>query len=91
MSTNHDAPAAPPAASVVSGFDMARALVVLGFLAATVILRLVAGMDVKNIVALLSAGGGIAVAVLIAGSVGPRGGRLVRRFLHAALNPGSGN
>lgn len=81
----------PSSSSAEYGFGMARALVVLGFVAATVILRIVAGMGAADIVTLLSAGGGIAVAVLICASGGTGSRRLVQRFLQAALNNGTGN
>ncbi|GAA1141835.1 hypothetical protein [Streptomyces javensis] len=88
MNGNHEASASSSAAY---GFDMARALVVLGFIAATVILRIVAHMSVRDIVVLLSASGAIAVAVLVSASVRLRSRRLVHRFLQAALNNGAGS
>lgn len=88
MDGNHEASASSSAAY---GFDMARALVVLGFVAAAVILRIVAHMSVRDIVVLLLAGGAIAVAVLVSASAGLRSRRLVQRFLQAALNNGAGS
>lgn len=81
---------APASSSADYGFDMARALVVLGFVAAAVILRIVAHMSVRDIVVLLSAGGAIAVAVLVSASVRLRSRRLVQRLLQTALNNGAG-
>ena len=88
MDGNHEASAS---SSATYGFDMPRALVVLGFVAATVILRIVAHMSVRDIVVLLSAGGAIAVAVLVSASVRLRSRRLVQRFLQAALSNGAGS
>ncbi|MDT0612737.1 hypothetical protein [Streptomyces lancefieldiae] len=88
MDRNHETSVSSSAAY---GFDMARALVVLGFVAATVILRIVAHMSIRDIVVLLSAGGAIAVAVLVSASVRLRNRRLVQRFLQAALNNGAGS
>ncbi|MGD9486035.1 hypothetical protein WDH52_22780 [Streptomyces sp. TRM70308] len=70
---------------------MPQALVILGFLAATVVLRLITDMAVQDIVILLGTSGGIGVAVLVAASVRRGGGRLLQRLLKAALAPGSGN
>ncbi|WP_405968965.1 hypothetical protein OG496_55260 [Streptomyces sp. NBC_00988] len=82
-----------PSPAAPAGIGMAQALVVLGFVAAAVVLRLAAGMSMRDSVTLLAAAGAIGVAVLLA--VGfPRGGggrSLLRRLLKAALTPGSGN
>lgn len=75
----------------MSRFGMPQALVILGFLAATVVLRLVADITIHDIVVLLSAAGGIGVAVLVAASIRNGGGRLLQRLLKAALTAGSGS
>ncbi|WP_109005380.1 hypothetical protein [Streptomyces rishiriensis] len=66
-----------------------HALVILGFLAAAVVLALVAHKPIRDIVILLSAAGGISVTVLMAMSLGHRGGRWLQRLLKAALTSGS--
>ncbi|MFC8492982.1 hypothetical protein ACFUJU_19705 [Streptomyces sp. NPDC057235] len=88
MDGKHEASAPPSAAH---RFDMAQAVVVLGFVAAAVILRIVVRMSVRDIVVLLSAGGAIAVAVLVSASVRLRSRPLVQRFLQAALDNGAGS
>ncbi|MFG2130059.1 hypothetical protein ACGFNV_19940 [Streptomyces sp. NPDC048751] len=72
---------------------MPQACVILGFVAATVVLALVARMAVPDIITLLSAAGGIGVVVLLAANVRNSGGgaRLLRRLVRAAVGPGSGN
>ncbi|MET7889218.1 hypothetical protein [Streptomyces avermitilis] len=74
-------------------FGMAQALVILGFLTAAVVLHLVAHTDVQDTVTLLSAAGGMSVAVLLAAGFHHNRGRgsLLQRLLNAALNPGSGS
>ncbi|EDY59942.1 MULTISPECIES: hypothetical protein [Streptomyces] len=76
-----------------SAFGMPQALVILGFLSAAVVLRLVTPIAVRDIVVLLSAAGGTSVAVLLAaGFNSRRGGQgLLRRLISAALTSGSGN
>ncbi|MGJ5797459.1 hypothetical protein [Streptomyces griseorubiginosus] len=68
-------------------------MVVLGFVAAAVVLRLVAGMSLRDSVTLLAAAGAVAVAVLltVAFPSGSRKRGLLRRLLNAALTPGSGS
>lgn len=92
MSQHIEASASSSAESPVAPrFGMPQALVLLGFLTATVILRLVADMMLQDIVLLLTAAGGIGVAVLVAASVRNSGGRLLRRLLKAALASSSGS
>ena len=74
-----------------TGMPTASALVVLGFLAAAVILRLAAHMAIRDIVVLQSATGGISVAVLLAASLRTRGGQLLQRVLKAVLTSGAGS
>ncbi|MEU2625273.1 hypothetical protein ABZ642_45530 [Streptomyces sp. NPDC007157] len=82
-----------PSGSGPARFGMPHALVVLGFLAAAVVLRLVSAMSVRDTIALLAGAGGLGVAVLLATSL-PRGSGsrgLLRRLLSAAFPPGPGN
>ncbi|MFC8511105.1 hypothetical protein ACFU3J_16190 [Streptomyces sp. NPDC057411] len=84
---NEQTPSAP---EPKQGFGLAQALVIGFFLAAAVILRLVAKMDVNEIGILLCWAGGIGVLVIAACNVGGGGGprRLLRRILSAAAgNP----
>ncbi|MER5347839.1 hypothetical protein ABT030_47835 [Streptomyces mirabilis] len=92
--------AAPPSpgsassgAASPAGFGLPQALVILGFLTASVVLRLVARASVQDTMILLGAAGSISVVVLLATSFrhGPSRRRLLRRLLNAALMPGSGN
>ncbi|MEH0589793.1 hypothetical protein QA942_39510 [Streptomyces sp. B21-106] len=75
-------------------FGMPQALVILGFLAAAVVLHLVAHTEVQDTALLLAAAGAVSVAVLISTGF-HRGGRghggLLRRLLKAALSSGSSN
>ncbi|WP_205576250.1 hypothetical protein, partial [Streptomyces europaeiscabiei] len=65
--------ATSPSPEAPARFGMPQALVVLGFVAAAVALRLAASMGMRDSVTLLAAAGAIGVAVLLA--VGfPRGG-----------------
>ncbi|MEV6179882.1 hypothetical protein [Streptomyces sp. NPDC052015] len=92
MSQHTEASASSSAENpVASRFGMPQALVLLGFLAATVVLRLVADMTIHDIVVLLTAAGSIGVAVLVAASIRNVGGRLLRRLIKAALTSGSGS
>ncbi|MFE4018534.1 hypothetical protein ACFXPZ_14085 [Streptomyces sp. NPDC059101] len=71
---------------------MPHALVLLGFLAATVTLSLAAHMTIGSIVILLASSGGIGSAVLVAVSVSKGSGRrLLQRLLKAALSSGTGS
>ncbi|MGV9502698.1 hypothetical protein ACWDQ0_30900 [Streptomyces sp. NPDC003642] len=73
-------------------FGMPQAIVILGFLSAAVILRLITPMTVRDIVALLVVAGIISVIVLLAAGYRRRSGHsLLRRLLNAALTSGSGN
>ncbi|GAA2331293.1 hypothetical protein [Streptomyces cuspidosporus] len=76
-----------------SAFGMPQALVILGFLSAAVVLRLVTAITVRDIVVLLSVAGGTSVAVLLAAGFNSRrrGHSLLRRLISAALTSGSGN
>ncbi|MFE0449097.1 hypothetical protein [Streptomyces fungicidicus] len=76
-----------------SAFGMPQALVILGFLSAAVVLRLVTPIAVRDIVVLLSVAGGTSVAVLLAVGFNSRRGShsLLRRLISAALTSGSGN
>ncbi|MFC8765806.1 hypothetical protein ACFUAG_34505 [Streptomyces sp. NPDC057193] len=73
------------------GFGLAQAAVIGLFLAAAVVLRLVAKMEVNEIGILLCWAGGIGVLVVLASNAGGGGGgprRLLRRVLSAAAgNP----
>ncbi|MFF3336133.1 hypothetical protein ACFYWX_42560 [Streptomyces sp. NPDC002888] len=97
MSQNNEAgetSASPSSLPSVPRFAMPQAFVILGFVAATVVLALVARMTVPDIVTLLTAAGGISVVVLLAANVrngGGGGARLLRRLVRAAVGPGSGN
>ncbi|MDG9728452.1 MULTISPECIES: hypothetical protein [unclassified Streptomyces] len=78
--------------SPVGGFGMPQALVILGFLAAAVVLRLAAQTSVQDTVVLLAVVGGVSVGVLLAaGFHGRSRRRLWRRVLNAVLAPGSGS
>ncbi|MEV7003873.1 hypothetical protein AB0N62_40365 [Streptomyces sp. NPDC093982] len=76
-----------------AGFGLPQALVILGFLTAAVVLRLVAHASVQDTVLLLGIAGSVSVIVLLAAGYrhGPSRRRLLRRLLNAALMPGSGN
>ncbi|MFD5588825.1 hypothetical protein ACFWII_34095 [Streptomyces sp. NPDC127063] len=76
-----------------TAFGMPQALVILGFLFAAVVLRLVAQMAVRDIVMLLTVVGTTSVAVVLAAGFNSRRGghSLLRRLLSAALTSGSGN
>ncbi|MGW3377401.1 hypothetical protein [Streptomyces hydrogenans] len=81
----------PTSGPAKPGFGLAQAAVIGFFLAAAVILRLVAKMEVNDIGILLCWAGGIAVVVILASNAGGGGGgprRLLRRVLNAAAgNP----
>ena len=85
--TEPQVPAAP------ARFGMPQATVVLGFVAAAVVLRVLAGMSLRDSVTLLAAAGAVGVAVLLAVAFPSGGGKrgLLRRLLNAALTPGSGS
>ncbi|MBZ4016271.1 hypothetical protein [Streptomyces purpurogeneiscleroticus] len=76
-------------------FGMPQALVLVAFLAAAVVLHLVARMAVRDVALLLTVAGGVGVAVLLAAHVrgGKKGGggRMLRRLLAAVLSNGSGS
>lgn len=74
-------------------FGMPQAIVILGFLSAAVLLRLITPMTVRDIVALLVVAGIISVIVLLAAGYSRRrsGQSLLRRLLNAALTSGSDN
>lgn len=72
---------------------MPQGLVIVAYVAATVILSLFAHMPVRDVVLLLGAAGGVGV-VLTAnakGGKGGGGGRLLRRLLNASLNNSAGS
>ncbi|MFE2553636.1 hypothetical protein ACFXGI_34650 [Streptomyces sp. NPDC059355] len=73
---------------------MAHAFVITAFLAAAVILSLVAHMQAKDILILLGGAGAVSVAVLVSANVrgGGKGGGggLLSRLLNAALSNGTG-
>ncbi|MFE1925983.1 hypothetical protein ACFW91_25900 [Streptomyces asoensis] len=84
----------PTATGAPAGFGMPQALVILGFLAAAVILHLVTRAEVHDTALLLAAAGGVSVAVLalLTGFRRGGGGRgLLRRLLKAALTSGASN
>ncbi|MFG2548274.1 hypothetical protein ACGFOM_38270 [Streptomyces sp. NPDC048594] len=82
----------PHAAPVAQGFGMPQALVILGFLTAAVVLRLVAQTSVQDTVVLLTVAGGVSIPVMLAAGSHSRSRRqTVRRLLDAVLTPGSGN
>ncbi|MDQ0904372.1 hypothetical protein QFZ22_000357 [Streptomyces canus] len=91
------APPSPDSASSEAagsaGFGLPQALVILGFLTAAVVLRLVAHASVQDTMILLGAASSVSVVVLLATSYrhGPSRRRLLRRLLNAALMPGSGS
>ncbi|MGV4987896.1 hypothetical protein ACVB8X_43830 [Streptomyces sp. NRAIS4] len=93
MSQHTEASASPSSNSPASAAvpRMPQVVLILGFLAATVVLRLATDMTMHAIVVLVAAGGGIGVGVLVAASVRQGGGRLLRRLLKAALTSGSGS
>lgn len=75
-------------------FGMPQALVLVAFLAAAVILSLVAHMSVRDVAILLGAAGGVGVAVVASTTMKGGGGggvRLLKRLLSAAVNNGSGS
>ncbi|OEJ49663.1 hypothetical protein [Streptomyces agglomeratus] len=79
-------------ASSSGRFGIAQAFVIVTFVAAAVILSLVAHMEVQDVALLLAAAGGVGVAVLVAANVKNRSrGLLLRRVLNAVLTPGSGS
>jgi hypothetical protein len=79
--------------SAPAGFGMPQALVITGFTTAAVVLHLVAHTSVQDTVALLSAVGGVSVAVLLAAGFhrGGGGNGLLRRLLRAVVTPSSGS
>ncbi|MFF9011235.1 hypothetical protein ACF087_36390 [Streptomyces goshikiensis] len=84
------------ASAPVSGvrFTSAHAFVITAYLAAAVLLTLIAHMAVQDILVLLGGAGAVSVAVLVASGVnsGKGGGTgLLRRLLNAAVGPGSGS
>ncbi|MFC8270811.1 hypothetical protein ACFUIZ_34620 [Streptomyces cinereoruber] len=77
------------------GFGLAQAAVIGLFLAAAVLLRLAARMEVSEIAILLCSAGGIGVVVILASNAKGGGGgggfrRLLRRVLKAAANDPTG-
>ncbi|MFC8494153.1 hypothetical protein ACFUJU_25860 [Streptomyces sp. NPDC057235] len=81
------ATAGPDEPETKQGFGITQAVIIGLFLTAAVVLRLAAGMEVNDIVVLLSWVAGIAVVVILttattANGSGPR--RLLRRILSAA-------
>ncbi|MFE7439357.1 hypothetical protein ACFU7X_02655, partial [Streptomyces chartreusis] len=82
-----------PETSSSAGFGLPQALVILGFLTAAVVLRLLAHASVQDTVLVLGIAGSAGVIVLLAAGyrAGPSRRRLLRRLLNAALMPGSGN
>ncbi|MVO88464.1 hypothetical protein GPA10_27805 [Streptomyces sp. p1417] len=102
MHDMHDTGEVPVHATArAARFGMPQALVLVAFLAAAVTLSLFAGMSARDVTFLLSAAGGVGVAVVLTAGAhtythtegGRRGGagRLVRRLLNAALNNGAGS
>ncbi|MFF0561521.1 hypothetical protein [Streptomyces sp. NPDC004266] len=78
------------ASAPVSGmrFGMAHAFVIAAYLAAAVLLSLIARMPVEDILILLGGAGAVSVAVLVASNV-RSGGGLLRRLLNAAIGGSS--
>ncbi|WP_329375740.1 hypothetical protein OG625_00275 [Streptomyces sp. NBC_01351] len=75
-------------------FTAAHAFVITAYLAAAVLLALIAHMPVQDILVLLGGAGAVSVAVLVASNVNDgKGGRtgLLRRLLNAAVGPGNGS
>ncbi|MGW0395969.1 hypothetical protein ACWDYJ_34945 [Streptomyces sp. NPDC003042] len=75
-------------------FTMAHAFVITAYLAAAVLLTLIAHTPVQDILFLLGGAGAVSVAVLVASNVkdGKGGGTgLLRRLLNAAVGPGNGS
>ncbi|MFJ6528478.1 hypothetical protein ACIQMZ_24815 [Streptomyces longwoodensis] len=92
---DHNTPASEPASPpspAVPRFGMPQAFVILGFVAATVVLTLAAHLSVRQIAVLLASAGGIGVVVLLTLNVTHEspGRRLLRRLLSAAANSGTG-
>ncbi|MFJ6558166.1 hypothetical protein ACIQNT_39005 [Streptomyces luteogriseus] len=86
-----DTTASSPSTSASPSLSMPQALVILGFLTAALVMRLVARASLQDTVVLLSTAGAVSVIVVLA--AGPHRGplRLLRRLLNAALMPGSGS
>ncbi|MFI7876089.1 hypothetical protein [Streptomyces salinarius] len=89
---NPGGPPPAPTSPATAGFGMPQALVILGFLAAAVVLRLAAHASVQDTVVLLTVAGGVSVPVMLAaGAHGHSRRQVVRRLLNTMLTSGSGN
>jgi hypothetical protein len=80
-----------PAAAVPAPFGMAHAFVLVAFLAAAVVLTLIAHMDVRDILILLGGAGGTGAAVLLAAHMKNQrniraSAGVLRRIINAVLN-----